>query len=364
MKPKAVLVMLDPLSLPRLEAIAAYAREHHWALILEDRLPPDLDLGRLDGAITSLRTRKDQIARVRQLLATGKPVVDLTVACREFDLPRVVSDHRALGEVAARHFLEHGFAHFAWYSSGWSAVHELRYAGFSETLGRPIPKICLGAPLPLPCCVLCFSESDAARLIEDCRSRNLDVPGDVAVLGIGNDPFLCEGGETSISSVDQDLGGAAREACALLDRMMAGEPMPRDIQLIPPRGVIARKSTDTLAHADPMVRAILVYIHKNLNRTFGAAEIAAELNLSRSTSDHRFTAAVGHSIGREILNQRLQRAKRLLQDPSVALKDISAACGFCNPSFFTNVFKRETGLRPKDWRKQQRSTPSSEKSGA
>lgn len=113
-----------------------------------------------------------------------------------------------------------------------------------------------------------------------------------------------------------------------------------------------------------MVRAILVYIHTNLNRTFGAAEIAAELNLSRSTSDHRFTSAVGHSIGREILNQRLHRAKRLLQDPSVALKDISAACGFCNPSFFTNVFKRETGLRPKDWRKEHHSIPSNEKPGA
>lgn len=351
MKPKAVLVMLDPLSLPRLEAISAYAREHHWALILEDRLPADLDLSRLDGAITSLRARKDQIARVRKLLSAGKPVVDLTVACREFDLPRVVSDHRALGEVAAQHFLEHGFSHFAWYSSGWSAVHELRYAGFSEALGHPVPKIRPGAALSTPCCVLCFSESDAARLIADCRARNLNVPGDVAVLGIGNDPFLCESGEMSISSVDQDLGGAAREACALLDRLMNGEPAPRDIRLIPPRGVIARKSTDTLAHADPTVRAILVYIHKNLNHAFGAAEIATALGLSRSTIDHLFSATVGHSIGQEILNQRLQRAKRLLKDPSVALKDISAVCGFCNPSFFTNIFKRETGLRPKDWRK-------------
>lgn len=351
MKPKAVLVMLDPLSLPRLEAIAAYAREHHWALILEDRLPPDMDLRRLDGAITSLRTRLDQINRVRLLRKYGKPVVDLTVACSTFKLPRVVSDHRALGEVAAHHFLEHGFVNFAWYSSDWSPVHKLRYAGFAKTIGRTIPKIKLGDPLPAPCGVLCFSESDAARLIADCRARNLNVPGDVAVLGIGNDPFLCESGETSISSVDQDLGGAAREACALLERLMNGEAAPRDIRLIPPRGVITRKSTDTLAHADPTVRAILVYIHKNLNRTFGAAEIATALDLSRSTIDHLFSATIGHSIGREILNQRLQRAKRLLKDPSVALKDISAACGFCNPSFFTNVFKRETGLRPKDWRK-------------
>lgn len=354
MKRKAVLVMLDPLSLPRLEAIAAYARDHQWALILEDRLPPDMDLRRLDGAITSLRSRQDQIDRVRDLRKRGKPVVDLTVACTAFKLPRVVSDHRALGEVAARHFLEHGFTNFAWYSSDWTPVHKLRYAGFAETLARTVPKVKLGASLPVPCGVLCFSESDAARFIADCRARGLNIPGDVAVLGIGNDPFLCEGGEMAISSVDQDLGGAALEACALLDRLMGGTASRSEaagIRLIPPRGVIARTSTDTLAHADPTVRAILVYIHRNLHRSFGAAEIATTLNMPRSTIDHLFTGTIGHAIGREILNQRLQRAKRLLKDPTIQLKDISAACGFCNPSFFTNVFKRETGQLPKDWRK-------------
>ena len=77
MKSKSVLVSLDPLSLPRLEAILAYARDHAWAVILEDRLPED-GLDRIDGALVSLRGRKDQLAKVKALQRRGKPVVDLS----------------------------------------------------------------------------------------------------------------------------------------------------------------------------------------------------------------------------------------------------------------------------------------------
>ena len=65
MKTKSVLVSLDPLSLPRLEAILAYAREHAWAVILEDRLPEG-GLNRIDGALVSLRGKKSQLERLRK----------------------------------------------------------------------------------------------------------------------------------------------------------------------------------------------------------------------------------------------------------------------------------------------------------
>ena len=61
--------------------------------------------------------------------------------------------------------------------------------------------------------------------------------------------------------------------------------------------------------------------------------------------------AIGHSIGREILNQRLARAKHLLKDRTIPLNAIARTCGFCNASYFTNTFRRETGLTPKNWRK-------------
>ena len=226
MKQKSVLVMLDPLSLPRLEAILAYAREHGWAVILEDRLPEG-GLKRIDAAIVSLRGRKEHLAKIRKLQKDGKPVVDLTIACPKVKLPRVVSDHKALGTLAARDFLERGFTHFAWYASGSSHVHVLRRQGFAQTLrsnGFTHTKLSSLANLPAlprPLALLAFDESDAAHVISFCRQQKMDVPGDVAVLGIGNDPFLCENGEITISSVDQNLRLAAHEACALLDKLMA-----------------------------------------------------------------------------------------------------------------------------------------------
>lgn len=362
MKSKSVLVSLDPLSLPRLEAILTYAREHSWAVILEDRLPEG-GLDRINGALVSLRGRKDQLARVKALQKRNKPVVDLTIACPKVKLPRIISDHKALGAIAARHFLERGFTNFAWYASASSHVHDLRYEGFRKALkGFHVPKLlALNSQLltlSRPLAILAFDESDAARVIAECHHCGLDVPSDVAVLGIGNDPFLCENGDVTISSVDQNLGLAAREACKLLDMLMSRSrdqgPGTRDkgnpTILIPPAGVIPRASSETLAHPDPTIRAALVYIHRHLDKSFGAAETAAALGIPRSTLDHRFIENIGHAIGREILEQRLRRAKRLLKDETVKLKAVAAACGFCNASYFTNVFRRETGLTPKDWR--------------
>lgn len=368
MKSKSVLVMLDPLSLPRLEAILGYARERGWTVILEDRLPED-GLERIDGALVSLRGRKEHLDKIKTLRKRGKPVVDLTIACPKVKLPRVISDHKVLGAIAARHFLERGFTSFAWYASGSSHVHDLRQQGFVQTLRHAganlssyssLSNLSSLPNLPRPLAVLAFDESDAAHVIAACQHAKLDVPGDVAVLGIGNDPFLCENGDVTISSVDQNLGLAAREACKLLDVLMSNTDKakrPKEVdrsenhpKLIPPAGIIPRASSETLAHPDPTIRAALVYIHRHLDKAFGAAETAAALGIPRSTLDHRFIENIGHAIGHEILDQRLRRAKRLLKDETVKLKAVAAACGFCNASYFTNVFRRETGLTPKAWR--------------
>lgn len=363
MKSKSVLVMLDPLSLPRLEAILLYARERGWAVILEDRLP-DGGLDRIDGALVSLRGRKDQFAKIKTLQKGNKPIVDLTIACPKVKLPRVISDHKALGTLAARHFLERGFENFAWYASGSSHVHDLRYEGFRKALGSfSVHKLqTLNSQLltlPHPLAVLAFDESDAARAIAECHLHGFDVPSDVAVMGIGNDPFLCENGDVTISSVDQNLGLAAREACVMLDKLMTsanGKRQAPSTILIPPAGVIPRASTETLAHPNPTIRAALVFIHRNIHRPLGAVETAGAVGVPRSTLDHLFKDKIGHSIGREILDQRLRRAKRLLKDETVKLNAIAEACGFCNASYFTNTFRRETGLKPKDWRKRSRTS--------
>ena len=364
MSAKSVMFMLDPFILPRLEGIALYAREHGWKLFPEDRVGNDADLRLFDGAICSLRGKRHQLNRIRALRALGRPVVDLTMECRSVHLPHVSSDHEECGRLAASHLMSIGIENFAWFASARSNVQSVRYRGFAGQLGRRPVKINLSSlrdrliKLPKPLGVAAYSETDAGLVVDECARLSLGIPEDVSVIAIGNDPFLCENSSMTISSVDTNMSVAAYEAARLLDDLMHNRKnhgRGREfVKLIPPRGVVSRGSTDTLAHKDPFIRDVLIDIHKNLSACFGAAEIADRFKIARKTLDRRFRAAVGHSIGREIVYQRIKLAKHLLRNNDIPLKEIASECGFCNQAFLTTMFKRETGLTPSRWRQSDR----------
>ena len=353
---KHVLALIEPVSLPRLEGISRFAREHRWNLLLGDRLTRSVNDWTGDGVLVTLRRGSPLIGVVRSLRRRGIPVVDMTIECPGVRLPRVISDHAAIGRIAGEHFLQRGFLHLAWFSSNWTEVHRLRYAGFAAVCdARParLTQTTLRTrlvKLPNPCGVLAYNDSDAALVLDAARNQGLSTPEDVSVLGIGDDPFLCENQPIGISSVAQDLAGGAYRAAELLQRLMDGATPPAAAALIPPGNVTLRASTDTLAHNNPIVRAALVYIHRSLSHAFGAAEVAESIGLTRPRLDHLFADKVGHSVGREILRQRLLRVKHLLKDPSLGIGEIAAACGFCNVGYLTNTFHRETGLTPTLWR--------------
>lgn len=361
MKQKSVLVILTPISLPRLEGLFEYAQQHGWAIILHDRLPNGFDLSLLDGALVTYRGNREQVDLVRKLLRLGKPVVDLTDACATPPLTRVSADHFAVGQLAAQHFIEHGFENFAWYSSSWSNVHRLRYDGYRAAVGNrtriirtvggdaALARLLTRAVRPLG--ILTYDETDASLAIRACQLAGLSVPADIAILAVGNDPFLCENAPIPLSSIDQGLKQGVLAAAAVLDRLMAtDQPVRPTTTLIPPVRVVPRASTDTLAHPHPTIRTALNFIHRNLSKPLTSSQVAAAVGMPRSTLDHLFTAQYGRPIGREILRQRLLRAKRLLRDETIQLKAIAKLCGFCHSAHFTNVFKAETGLSPKAWR--------------
>ena len=143
MKPYNVLVVISPVSGPRLAGVARYAKEHGWYLMVQDR-PSVLPLvWRYDGALITLRTDAVMADCVRRLRRAGTPVVDMTINRPDIRLPRVMSDHAALGRLAAEHFAERDFRHAAWFSFGWSHVHRLRFDALAATCRR------LGMDVPL-----------------------------------------------------------------------------------------------------------------------------------------------------------------------------------------------------------------------
>ncbi len=364
MKPRNVLLMITPYSQPRTEGISRFAKEHAWNLMVADRLNDNEDPRDYDGVLMTLRDKPAAVRTAKRLIDSGVAIVDLTIERPDIPLPRVVSDHEAIGRIAAAHFAERGFTHFAWFSSGWSNVHALRMSGFvngfpegTKVLKWRSPKLVETiAAAPKPIAVLAYNDVDAARLVAACRTAGYAVPQDVALLGIGNDPFLCENQATPLSSVEQNLARNAYEGATLLEKLMSLTPSKRRLaatkkpRLTKPDGVVARDSSDTLAHANPIIRDALIFIHAHLEKPFGAREVAEGIGITRSKLDHLFTTEIHRSVGAEIRRQRILRAQRLLRDPSVPIYLVARACGFCNSAYLTNTFRRVTGLTPKAWR--------------
>ena len=390
MKRRHVLILVTPAYQPRLAGIARYARQRGWQLTILDRIARRPRGWNGDGVLVTLRDNPETLAFVRSLRKRRIPVVDLTFNHPELRLPRVSGDHFDMGRLARQHFTERNFRHFAWFSTNWLNIHRLRYEGFRRPAARELKKPhtqtlensntqtlpkwifaeeapaerlddfawfdrWLGEKLraaPKPLALLAYDDADAARALGACLAAGLSVPEDVAILGIGGDRLICENQPVPISSIEHDQGRTGYEGAALLDRLMEGEKPPSKPILIPPRGITVRASTDFIAAASPIVRRALEYIHAHLDRPFGLAQIAAETGVSRTAVARLFEGELGRPVGAEILRQRIDRAKRLLKDGSLAISEIASRIGFCNPAYFTNTFRRTTGLTPKAWRKQ------------
>lgn len=380
MKQRNVLAMVVPMSMERVNGIARYAREHGWNLLIQDRLGHRPLAWNGDGVIATVRDDPASLRNISALMQRGIPLVDLTASRPDLTIPRVTSDHREIGRLAARHFADRAFRHVAWFSTSWGNVHRLRFAGLAEgqrtapfrwVLTDDLPasrqsnwadfvawarKKIVASPKPLA--VLCYDETDAARLLYAAREIGANVPEELAILSIGNNPLVCENQFVPLSSIDQNLERGGYEAAALLDKLMSARPGPRRKQgprtsnaiLIPPAGIVSRRSTDVIAAADPKVRRALGYIKANLGKPIGSPQIADALGVGRPELDALFRVHLARSVGEEIRRQRFARVKILLETTNRPISSIAAETGYCTPAHLTNAFKSAFGLTPKVWR--------------
>lgn len=101
------------------------------------------------------------------------------------------------------------------------------------------------------------------RLLDLCRSCGVAVPEQIAVLGVDNDEVLCSVSFPPLSSIDPNSSRIGYEAAALLDRMMAGEPLEENAVWVQPGQVVARQSTDILAIDDPEAALAVRFIREH-----------------------------------------------------------------------------------------------------
>lgn len=93
--------------------------------------------------------------------------------------------------------------------------------------------------------------------------------------------------------------------------------------------------------------AVIDYIHAHLQQELSVKEIAAIAQISQYHFLRLFKQKMGITLHQYIVQQRVERAKELLQHSPLSVADIALRVGFCDQSHLSRVFKRVVGLTPK-----------------
>jgi LacI family transcriptional regulator len=366
-----------------LRGVAAYADRHgHWNLMTS---PPTLagaeetaqtihDLrGWLgDGVMAAINSPTDARAARRLRI----PVVNFSGAMRLTSFPRVTVDNRATGRVAAEHLLARGHRRLAYYGIRGVWYSEQRRLGFVERAQEagaecdvfetsspahsrgswrqriaPLTRWLQGLKPPVG--LLAVQDYRARVVLDECLRLGMHVPHDVAILGVDNDPTVCEFCRPTLSSVSRDAWRMGYEAAAMLDVLMSGKSPPEDDVLIPPGSVAARQSTDTVAVDDPHLAAAIHYMRDHVAEPFGMERVMRHATISRRQLELRFRRHLQTTPHDYLCRVRVERARQLLASPErIKMQAIAAECGFTSVEHMRIVFRRVTGQTPSGYRRK------------
>jgi len=106
---------------------------------------------------------------------------------------------------------------------------------------------------------------------------------------------------------------------------------------------------------DWRVAQAIVAMERHLERPLSVAELARRVNLSVSRFAHLFHTELGRSPARYLRELRLDRARVLVEESTLSIKEIRAAVGINDPSHFARDFARRHGASPRKIRARARS---------
>lgn len=343
------------------------ARKNNWHLDA-NVVNPMIKAGkwRGDGILCSLTDDKRYVEFIEK---EGVSCVDLSTWRQDLKLPRVSADNNAIGRIAARHFIYYEHRHFAWYASAPTQFGEACLESFSEELkkhmstviridGRGSQSFSAMAKklknLPRPCAIFVQDDADAALLANLCMEEGFQVPMDFAILGVNNNPLICDVHSVPLSSIDRDTKEIVLEGAHLLQQAMDGKKIPVKTTFIPPKGVITRASSDAFVIEDELVRRALRYLQNHLAEKNGTPEVAAELGVSRSLLNQRFQKVMHSTLHQHLISNRLNKSADLLAYTNWNMERIAAETGFTHASHLSNSFKKYFGYSPLTYRRSNR----------
>jgi len=327
---------------------------------------PNLEKMGIDGIIAHVKSE----AILEKILKSGLPAV--IKGYRHPDLPCIETDNIGIGVAGAEHLIERGFRHFAF--CGYRDVYwsdERKDAFESRLLEDGYSCDCLmhSKPtgswdhqqtflvkwlksLPKPTGLMACVDDRSQEVLEACKLATIEVPTEIAILGVDNDPLVCGLSRPQLSSVSLGAENAGYEAADLLGRRMGGEPFNGQAIKTLVTHVEIRQSTDILAMDDRTVAKAIHFIKQNITQNIGVNEVVESLQIPRRTMQIRFKKELGHTIIEEIRRLKVEQVAKMLATTQLPISRIAMDLGFPGIDHISRTFRKVKGMSPLEYRKR------------
>jgi LacI family transcriptional regulator len=335
------------------------------------------------GAFVSVQTTKN----ARELLEIGIPVIGLASIQNLLDLPFISANSHQVAGMASEYLLEKKFKNFAFFGltqARWSAERLEYFSRYLAASGQNVhvfkeKQVLLTSDstsftrlwirtalstgqqkliewlkkLPKPVAVLASCDIFACHLINMTKEAELNIPDEIAILGVNNDNAICNICDPPLSSIAFDFKQAGYNAAKLLDRIISGkETMQGQCIEIQPTRVETRGSTDIYAIDNPAIIQALRYIRQNAHTPLQVEDVAGHVHMSKRSLQLKFHNAIGKSVHDEIIQAHFEMAKAMLIETNLSIDEIAARSGFHYTSNMRRAFRKITGMLPQKYRKR------------
>lgn len=204
--------------------------------------------------------------------------------------------------------------------------------------------------LPKPVGVFSSSTHVAAYLVRICHHVHLAIPQKIQVITSDelDETLECTPHLTSIYHPSERIGAAALKMA--LNLLRGEKPEPK-IQVVSGASLVPQGSTGVLPSYLSDIPAALAYIESHATQGITVDDVLRQTqSVCRMTFYHDFKEHTGDQPAHYIRHVRIKAACQLLSTTDLEIIRVAELAGFSGSSYFAQVFRRDVGMAPSQYR--------------
>ncbi len=112
-----------------------------------------------------------------------------------------------------------------------------------------------------------------------------------------------------------------------------------------------RESIKPIQKISENFRNVLEFVNNHFTEDISTQSLSQRFGYNETYFCRRFKEVTGITLMKYIQILRIELAQKLLKNTEKGIAEIALECGFTDISYFSNCFKRQVGLAPKEFRK-------------